>query len=166
MSPTLPEGSYILSESLTYKFRDPKRGEIVIFSTRDIQKLNEGPMRGKPQLFIKRIAGIPGDVLTVKSEQLFVNDKLFEVKKDDQVLPFHPNGALVDGASVTVPEGNYFLLGDNSALSFDSRFWGLCSRQSIKGRYLFTYFHDKNHAKKQEEKRRARSAVDFDERAS
>ena len=152
MSPTLPPGSYLLAEKLTYRIRDPRRGEIVVFSTKNISRLMKVSQR--PQRFIMRVAGIPGDELSVVDGKLLVNGAPYIVTADGKELPFLPAGSLTEGETVIVPQGRYFVLGDNSSNSFDSRMWGVLPRENIERRYILTFLTDKNFTKRRDEKRR------------
>lgn len=153
MKPTLRAGSHLLIERLSYQFREPVRGEIVVFKTARIESI-EKMNGGRVQVYIKRLAGLPGDTLSVEAGELYVNGELFEVICDGERLPFYPYGALTEGASLTVPDNSLFVLGDNSSNSSDSRMWGFVPRENLVGRYLFTYYYDKNYLKRREAKQR------------
>ena len=116
--------------------RPIERGDVVVF------KYPENPERD----FIKRVIGLPGDRVEVKQKRVFINDRPLqdpyahyadgppgsgEARSDDLREAYGP---------VTVPEGQYFMMGDNRDNSQDSRFWGFLPRHYIKGQALFIYF--------------------------
>jgi signal peptidase I len=93
---------------------------------------------------------VPGDRIEIVRKELYVNDKrvddgLYAVHRDQAVFPNQPiyprRGRLRDNlAPLTVPDGEYFFLGDNRDYSHDSRFWGTVPRHFIKGRALLVYW--------------------------
>ncbi len=116
--------------------RDIRRGDIVVF------KYPEAPDRD----FIKRVIGLPGDRLELRRKELFINDQ----KVDESWAHYQaPASAESFGASgdlrefygpVTVPPGQYFMMGDNRDNSEDSRYWGFLPATYVKGKALFIYF--------------------------
>jgi signal peptidase I len=107
---------------LTYRFRLPERGDIVVFSpTEALQKLNYR------EAFIKRIIGLPGDKVQVKGGQVYINDQpLAETYISDK--PEYEWGPMV------IPPNSYFVLGDNRNNSLDSAHWGFVPRENIIGK--------------------------------
>ncbi|MDR3357263.1 MAG: signal peptidase I [Desulfovibrio sp.] len=113
-----------------YRGEDPARGDIIIF---------EYP--GDPSVdYIKRIIGVPGDVIAGRNKQLFRNGQ--PVKEDyvrfanpGQIEPKRDNFG-----PVTVPEGKYFVMGDNRDNSLDSRFWGFVDRKAIRAKAWRIYW--------------------------
>ena len=115
--------------------REIRRGDIIVF------KFPEEPERD----FIKRVIGLPGDTLELKNQTVHVNGQ--PLKEDYAHYLFPP---AVDGQDsydirrkygpVTVPEGHYFMMGDNRDDSQDSRFWGFLPQSYVKGRALFIYW--------------------------
>jgi signal peptidase I len=116
--------------------RSISRGDVVVF------KYPEDPERD----FIKRVIGLPGDRVEVRQKRVFVNDKPLRepyahyadgppgtgpVRSDDVREAYGP---------VTVPQGQYFMMGDNRDNSQDSRFWGYLPHHYVKGQALFIYF--------------------------
>ena len=129
-------------ENFTFQIREPRRGDIVVFKSGGIEKLD----RVSPGTrYTKRIVGEPHDQVLLSNDVLFINDKLTVISNDFGPvvyrMPSIPAGffqsALTD---VTVPDGSYFLLGDNSTKSNDSRMFGSVPRQNIIGRVWFCYW--------------------------
>ena len=125
MEPGLHNGQRLLVEKLSYRFRLPKRGEIVVF------RYPLDPRRK----FIKRIIGIPGDEIFIKDRRVYLNG-----------LPLQEsyiNGPTYGTYGPTVvPSDSYFVLGDNRNNSDDSRFpdVGFVPRKNLVGRALFVYW--------------------------
>ena len=104
-----------------YKGGDPQRGDIVIF------KYPEDPDVD----FIKRIVGVPGDVLEMRGKQFYRNG---QPVKEDYIRIDEPNTLQPrrdNWGPITVPAGKYFMMGDNRDNSLDSRFWGFVDRDAI-----------------------------------
>ncbi len=133
MIPTLLIGDHILVEKISYRFRKPKRLEIIVFKC---------PVE-KDKDFIKRIIGLPGDVIKIVNKHVFVNGR--ELKEpyvqhtDSRILP--PEVSPRDNyGPVKVPPNHYFVMGDNRDNSWDSRFWGFVPAKDIIGRAFIIYF--------------------------
>ncbi|AGB40605.1 signal peptidase I [Halobacteroides halobius DSM 5150] len=117
MRPTLQPGDRILVNKLIYRFRDPKRGEVIVF------KYPVNPNRK----FIKRVIGLPGDTIKIVDGRVYVNGKPLE---EDYTL----EKSYTDYPAIKIPANNYFVLGDNRNNSKDSRFWGFVPRENIIGK--------------------------------
>lgn len=115
------------------KIRDPKQGDVVVF------EYPEDPSKD----FIKRVVGVPGDVVEGRDKKLFVNGKPYdnphEIHKDKEIIPKAQNPRDTFGP-VKVPEGSYFVMGDNRDRSYDSRFWGFVKSPAIRGKALIKYW--------------------------
>jgi signal peptidase I len=137
-------GDMLFVDKMTYNFRAPKVGECIIFRTDDVQDLAKAP-----KFFIKRLVGKPGDTLAIREGKLFANGKLLSatetIKKLNSKAGGYKNGyvaakLLAEGMEFHVRDGNYFVLGDNSKESYDSRFWGTVPQKSVKGRPLIVFY--------------------------
>ena len=126
-----------MMDGVSFHFRPPRRGDIVVFKADGLRLLPP------TAFYVKRVAGEPGDHVRISGGKLFVNDRqlslsntLGEIAYDlpPQAVTFTPQ------TDVTVPSGCYYLLGDNSTNSLDSRFWGSVPRQNIIGRVAFCYW--------------------------
>ena len=95
-------------DKISEKFKDPERFDIVIF------KYPDDPS----QLFVKRVIGLPGETVNIVDGKVYINDS--EEPLDDSFCPETPEGSF---GPYTVPEGCYFMLGDNRNHSMDSRYW-------------------------------------------
>ena len=117
MEPTFSNGNYLLIDEVSYYFRSPDRGEVVVFRYPNDQSV----------YFIKRIVGLPGDRIVIRNNQIFINDK--ELQED-----YLPSLTRTDGrVDVQVGENEYFVLGDNRSYSFDSRNWGSVNKENLIG---------------------------------
>lgn len=125
MEPSLHNGERVLVEKLSYRFREPQRGEIVVFRS-----------PGDPsRKFVKRVVGLPGDILEFRHGQVVLNGRTL-------VEPYAWGPTLGPEQAQVVPPGRYFVLGDNRAHSEDSRFEdvGFVPRRAIIGRALWIYW--------------------------
>ena len=119
---------------------DPiRRGDVLVF------KYPEDPERD----FIKRVIGLPGETLELKEKRVYVNGTPLDEPYVHFLFPVDAtSGDPGEGTfdvrrsygPVTVPEGHYFMMGDNRDNSQDSRYWGFMPREYVKGRALFVYF--------------------------
>jgi len=133
MIPTLLVGDQILVDKLVYLFREPKRGDIMVF------KYPEDPSRD----FIKRLIGLPGEKLEVRNRIVFINDQ--PLSEEMYAFHEHPTNYLPiarrdNYGPVVIPEGSYFMMGDNRENSADSRWWGFLDESMIVGRAFMTYW--------------------------
>jgi len=130
---TLLIGDHILVNKLAYKFGKPKRGDIIVF---------EWPVEPDKD-FIKRVIGLPGDKVQIINKQVYINDKLlnepYVLFQSNFVLPanFTPRD---NTENFIVPDGYYFVMGDNRDTSYDSRYWGFVSEDKIKGKAWIIYW--------------------------
>lgn len=128
METTIMTGDRIFGNRLAYKNHDPQRQDIVIFKFPDDES----------QLFIKRIIGLPGETLEVIDGKVYINGDPIDESEYIKV------DAIGDYGPVTIPEGSYFMMGDNRNYSADSRFWvhPFVSRNKILGKAVFRYFRE------------------------
>ncbi|MGO1461182.1 MAG: signal peptidase I [Marinobacter sp.] len=160
MLPTLEVGDFILVNKYAYGLRlpvvgtkvldvgDPERGDVMVFRYPEDRKTN----------YIKRVIGLPGDTVRYNDKQLFINDKLVEsefvvrlppveVRREslggvehDILLTMGRSGAAGEG-EWTLPEGEYFMMGDNRDNSNDSRYWGTVPDELIVGKAFAIWMH-------------------------
>lgn len=160
MIPTLLIGDHILVSKLSYglqwpsdcklqwnippincytsrtliEFGKPQRGDIIVFRFPEDEEKD----------FIKRIIGIPGDTVQIRNKVVFVNGQPL----DDRAFTQRIDPSIIDGSinprdnfgPVTVPEGSYFVMGDNRDQSLDSRFWGYVREEKIRGKAFRIYW--------------------------
>ena len=131
MYPTFKNGEYILTNLIAVKTNGIQRGDVIVFQA--------PPDHEKD--FIKRVIGLPGDIVEVNNGFVYLNGK-----KLDESAYLHSDvrtygGAfLKNGQPFTVPDDNYFVMGDNRPFSSDSREWGLVPSHMIIGKSMFVYW--------------------------
>jgi signal peptidase I len=120
----------LFGKQISTKWKDPERFDIIIFKYPDDES----------QLFIKRLIALPGETVEVRDGKVYINGS--DEPLDDSFVPETPKGGYYDFGPVTVPEGCYFMLGDNRNNSKDSRFWDnhFVSFEEIVGKAEIRYF--------------------------
>jgi len=125
METNFHEGQRVLVEKITYRFGSPSRGDVIVFH----------PPIATTDPYIKRVIGLPGETVEIKEGQIYINGKLLEEESDfGSDIPSSYNG------SWTIPEDEYFVLGDNRNHSSDSRAWGTVAKENIIGRVWIRYW--------------------------
>jgi signal peptidase I len=122
----------VLVNRFIYRFRSPHRGEIVVFKTPSVA--NEICNGLNTAVLVKRLIGLPGDTISEKRGQIYVNGKKL---KERYVKPARRDER---SGSWTVPKGWYFFMGDNRVASCDSRDWGPVPRKDLVGPVFMTYW--------------------------
>ena len=119
--------------------RNPQRGDVIVFEFPGDEEKSYFQRRD----FIKRLIGVPGDKVEIRDKKVYVNDELYdipqEVHKDTQLVPAIASPRDFAGP-IQVPEGKYFVMGDNRDFSYDSRFWGFVPQEKIKGLAFIKYW--------------------------
>lgn len=122
MEPNFKDGDYLLVDEISYRFRGPQRGEVIVFRyPKDLS-----------QRFIKRIIGLPGETVEVKNGKITIyNEKGSVVLNENNYL----SAATTSGdLKFSLGEYEYFVLGDNRDFSYDSRRFGVLPKEDITGR--------------------------------
>lgn len=130
MEPNFQNGEYILTDKVSYKMHEPRRGDVVVFHSPQDERVD----------FIKRIIGVPGDTVEVKEGYVYLNNKKLDEKYINDPGQVQNGRFMRPGVVVDVPLGEYIVMGDNRNHSSDSREWGLVTRQEIVGRAFFRYW--------------------------
>lgn len=128
MQPNFTDGEYLIVDEISYRLREPHRGEVVIF------RFPKDPS----QFYIKRIIGLPGETVTINDDKIIIKNKQDPdgfLLNEDAYLPM--DDFSLGQIEATLTDGEYFVLGDNRDQSFDSRRWGPLPRKMIIGRALF-----------------------------
>jgi signal peptidase I len=137
MVPTIQVGDRLMFDKLFYRLGDLKRQDIIMFLP------PEAAQQSTEQFFVKRIIGLPGDVIEVRYDpdtdtgRVVVNGEVL-VEEYLGSPPDYPYGP------ETVPEGMLFVLGDNRSFSYDSHSWGFLPLENVRGRLLFRFFPLRN----------------------
>lgn len=133
MIPTLVVGDHILVNKFIYCFKEPQKGDIIVFKYPDDHKID----------YIKRTIGVEGDEIQIKDKQVYINGKMIEepyiIHNDSNIihLDFNPRD---NYGPVIVPKDSYFMMGDNRDSSRDSRYWGFVKRDEIRGKAFVIYW--------------------------
>lgn len=125
MQPGLTDGESLLVNKTAYWFRNPQRGDVIVF---------HNPQNGNEDL-VKRVIGIPGDTITTDSTHLWLNNVPLN---ENSYVNAPPNTPLNPSANTWhIPPNEYFVLGDNRAVSYDSRYLGPIPKDYIVGSAAF-----------------------------
>lgn len=122
MQPTFENKEYLIVDRLSYRFEEPKRGEVVIFRY----------PRDPSKYFIKRIIGLPGETVSISGNKITIKNDDYKdgFELDQSYITRQSPGNL----SINVGENEYFVMGDNRPSSSDSRIWGTLPEENIVGR--------------------------------
>ena len=138
MAPAISPGDNVIMEKITFFARAPRRGDIVVF-----RAVNMPPFEDDV-LYPKRVVGLPGDHLRLTEGKLYVNEAPLTLRNRNEEIHYVSlpgSKYLASGdETVIVPAGHYFVLGDNSADSLDSRVAGFLPGKNIMGRMWFCYW--------------------------
>jgi len=135
MEPAFHDSEYILTDKISYRFNEPKRGDVVIFKSPTNQDVD----------FIKRIIALPGEKIEIKNRSIVIynseNPDGFTLSEPyEKIEPISGGSYIPDGKIVEVPSENYIVFGDNRTHSFDSREWGPVPKNSIIGKAWLRYW--------------------------
>ncbi len=123
MEPNFYTKQYLVVDEISYRFRDPERGEVIVFHN----------PRNESEFYIKRVIGLPGEEVKIRDGKVTITNGA------------NPNGFILDesylpastempgNATFSVGKDEYFVMGDNRLQSFDSRSWGPVKRSEIVG---------------------------------
>ncbi len=126
MEPTLFPDDRILVNKFMYRFTTPKRGDIIVF---------QPPHKKNSPDYIKRLIGEGGDTIEVKDRTVFINGKPLEPDFiPEDYKPYYDYGP------VEVPEGSFFVMGDNRNNSEDSHVWGFLPEENVVGRAFLIFW--------------------------
>ncbi len=149
-------GDQVFVDKMSYHFFPPKRGDVFVFKTTGIRKIEAGqdPAMGS-QFYIKRLCGLPGDSLQIEPPKLMINGEppteqgIARVIASEGSYRGYSNQSAQGGrfnflgtpeATFKVPSNSYFALGDNSYYSSDSRYWGIVPEKNLVGRGFVVYW--------------------------
>jgi len=151
-------GDHLFVDRITYNFRRPRRGDIVVFKTQGIKEI-----RDQDQFYIKRLVGLPGENVCIGEDQhVRINGQRLDASTPhfENVYGFDPNAPRHEGSSgqynghvlqpgsrlrspdsaIEIPPREFMVFGDNTLNSFDSRYWGPFSEENVIGKSFFVYW--------------------------
>lgn len=130
MFPSFLNGEFLLTDKVSYRVGDPKRGDVVVF---------QAPPRESDE-YIKRIIGLPGETVAIRGGHVYINGKLLSEPYLDSGVYTSGGLFLNENQEYVVPENQYFVMGDNRPGSSDSRSWGPVIFKKITGRAWIVYW--------------------------
>jgi len=129
MEPNFQNGDYILTNKIVYKLSEPERGDIVIFKSPANKDID----------YIKRVIGLPGESVELREQHFYINDQLLD-EPYEYNKPVYGGSFLQEGVPITVPDGMYFVSGDNRPGSSDSREFGCIPVEDFIGKAILRYW--------------------------
>lgn len=130
MVPNFQDGDYIITNKLATHFSTLQRGEVIILVN----------PRDHSQDFIKRIIGLPGDRITISVGQVYINGQPISEPYLPPDTKTSGGAFLPEGEEIVVPDGQYFVMGDNRSGSSDSREWGPVDKSLVIGQAFLRYW--------------------------
>ena len=135
MVPNFVDGEFLLTDKVSYRLSDPKRGDVVVFKAPPSEPCSEDECE-----YIKRIIGLSGDRVMVKDGHVYVNGQILPENFLPEGFGTQPGTYSLEGIEKQVPDGYYLCFGDNRAHSRDGREFGPVLRDSIVGKAFFRYW--------------------------
>jgi signal peptidase I len=123
MEPNFENGDYLIIDELSYRFEGPKRGEVVVFRY----------PYNRSQTYIKRIIGLPGEMIEIQDNKVIIYSE-GKAEVLDETVYLSPDIQTTGEIRIRLDENEYFVLGDNRAVSSDSRKWGPLKKGDIIGK--------------------------------
>ena len=127
MEPNFQNGNYLIIDEISYRFKEPARGEVVVFKY----------PYNLSQRYIKRVIGLPGETVEIKNTQVSIFDKGGQemILEENTYLP--ETDLTFGNLKLILGEGEFFVMGDNRPSSSDSRYWGVLPGENIIGKVIF-----------------------------
>jgi len=135
MLPNFKNGEFLLTDKLSYRFGKPQRGDVVVFKAPPSE-----PCAADECEYIKRVIGVPGDRVMVKSGKVFLNGKMLDQSFVPETVISDAGAYNKEGVEVVVSENNYLCFGDNRPHSRDGREFGPIKKELIVGKAFFKYW--------------------------
>lgn len=147
MDPTLEDDQFVMVNKLDYRLREPRRGDIIVFHdpraasmglitrvTSQVRNFVEfHRLQSDQPKLIKRVIGLPGELVEIRDGQVFVNEQPLSE-------PYIVDPGRYSQPPTPIPDGQFFVLGDNRNNSSDSHFWGTLPRENVLGKAWISYW--------------------------
>lgn len=130
MIPTLKIGDRLIASKYIYRFEEPQRGDVIIFRCPD----------DPDKEFVKRLVGLPGEDIEIRQGKIYINGEICEEPRISEFYYYNQGPFGGYGQVLKVPEDSYFVLGDNSGNSRDSRYWGYVPKEMVNGKVWVVYW--------------------------
>ena len=137
MIPNFENKDYLLIDEISFRFREPIRGEVVVFS----------PPNNSSTRYIKRIIGLPGEEIKIQDGQVMISQENQDFSVLNESGYFSESFLTPGDVNVSLNENEFFVLGDNRQFSSDSRSFGILPQENIVGRVFFRAFPFNNFTK-------------------
>ena len=135
MYPNFHNKDFIISEKVTYHFRAPERGDVIVFKAPPQESCAAVGCE-----YIKRVIGLPGETISVHDGAVFINGQRLEEPYLPPATRTFPGSFLTEGKEVKIPARHYLVMGDNRSGSRDGRDFGFIDRSAIVGRAWIRYW--------------------------
>jgi signal peptidase I len=135
----------VIVDRLSYRFASPKRGDVIVFSTAQIPGIEFQKQSGEVVFFCKRLVGMPGERIRIVEGRVYANGRPLGESDHIPKIAYTqsagaPSGDQKEGREFQVGPDEYFVLGDNSPNSYDSRYWGCVPASAIHGKVTMIYY--------------------------
>lgn len=130
MKPTLNENNRIFVNKFIYRFKEPQRGDIMVFKYPEDLKKD----------FIKRVIATAGETVGIRDGNIIINGEPVDAPEIKSIYYYNRGDFGGLGQKVKVPEDSFYVLGDNSSSSRDSRYWGFVPKKYVIGKAIFRYW--------------------------
>lgn len=130
MFPTFKNGEYLLTDKVTFRRHEPKRGDVVVFKSPLDENFD----------FIKRVLALPGETMMVKDGFVYVNGERLDEFYLSADIRTSAGQFIKEGVGFVIPNNSFMAIGDNRNHSSDSRDWGPVPYENIVGRAFFRYW--------------------------
>ena len=135
MDPTYKNGEYVLTNLISMRLGEPKHGDVIVFKS---------PIDDEKD-YIKRVIGVTGDRISLQEGFVYRNgERLNESNYLTSDVRTYGGAFIQETTEIVVPQGQFFVLGDNRPFSSDSREWGFLKKEAIIGSSLFVYWPPQN----------------------
>jgi signal peptidase I len=151
MAPTLlgaegnPVADHLIADRLSYRFTAPKRGDLIVFGASKVPGLANSYPEGREIFYTKRLVGMPGERIRIADGKIYADGRL--LGESDGIPPLKyfadipaPPRVKREGNEFVVGPGEFFVLGDNSPHSNDSRYWGCVPTSAVYGKITMIYY--------------------------